>query len=160
MASDVYPVHLKGEIDEPSRALWLVKCWLLAIPHYFVLCFLIIAFSILTIIAFFSVLFTGRYPRGIFNFNVGVLIAYVSSIMTLEPGDLLFTGTPAGVGELKDGDVVDVDEQPRRGIPAVHAAEPRAGVGLYPAQRNADQDGHAEVDARDGGVVLAQSIEV
>jgi len=42
-------------------------------------------------------------------FNVGVLIAYVSSIMTLEPGDLLFTGTPAGVGELNDGDVVDVE---------------------------------------------------
>ena len=42
-------------------------------------------------------------------FNVGVLIAYVSSIMTLEPGDLLFTGTPAGVGVLEDGDVVDVE---------------------------------------------------
>jgi 2-keto-4-pentenoate hydratase/2-oxohepta-3-ene-1,7-dioic acid hydratase in catechol pathway len=42
-------------------------------------------------------------------FNIGVLIAYVSSIMTLEPGDLLFTGTPAGVGELKDGDEVVVE---------------------------------------------------
>jgi 2-keto-4-pentenoate hydratase/2-oxohepta-3-ene-1,7-dioic acid hydratase in catechol pathway len=42
-------------------------------------------------------------------FNVGVLIAYVSSIMTLEPGDLLFTGTPAGVDRLEDGDVVDVE---------------------------------------------------
>jgi len=42
-------------------------------------------------------------------FNVSVLIAYVSSIMTLEPGDLLFTGTPAGVGVLEDGDVVDVE---------------------------------------------------
>ena len=42
-------------------------------------------------------------------FNVGMLIAYVSSIMTLEPGDLLFTGTPAGVGLLEDGDVVDVE---------------------------------------------------
>lgn len=42
-------------------------------------------------------------------FNVGVLIAYVSSIMTLESGDLLFTGTPAGVGKLEPGDVVDVE---------------------------------------------------
>ena len=42
-------------------------------------------------------------------FNVGTLIAYVSSIMTLMPGDLLFTGTPAGVGELKTGDLVDVE---------------------------------------------------
>ena len=42
-------------------------------------------------------------------FNVGVLIAYISSIMTLEPGDLIFTGTPSGVGELKNGDKVEVE---------------------------------------------------
>jgi 2-keto-4-pentenoate hydratase/2-oxohepta-3-ene-1,7-dioic acid hydratase in catechol pathway len=42
-------------------------------------------------------------------FNVGTLIAYVTSVMTLEPGDLLFTGTPAGVGELHDGDEVIVE---------------------------------------------------
>lgn len=42
-------------------------------------------------------------------FNVGVLIAYISSVMTLEPGDLIFTGTPAGVGLLKDGDEVSVE---------------------------------------------------
>ena len=42
-------------------------------------------------------------------FNVGVLIAYITSIMTLETGDLIFTGTPAGVGELKDGDEVSVE---------------------------------------------------
>jgi 2-keto-4-pentenoate hydratase/2-oxohepta-3-ene-1,7-dioic acid hydratase in catechol pathway len=42
-------------------------------------------------------------------FNVGTLIAYISSIMTLEPGDLIFTGTPAGVGELKNGDEVLVE---------------------------------------------------
>jgi len=42
-------------------------------------------------------------------FNVNALVAYAASIMTLEPGDLLFTGTPAGVGVLKNGDVVDVE---------------------------------------------------
>lgn len=42
-------------------------------------------------------------------FNVGVLISYISSVMTLEPGDLIFTGTPSGVGELKDGDEVSVE---------------------------------------------------
>lgn len=42
-------------------------------------------------------------------FNIGVLVAYISSIMTLEPGDLIFTGTPAGVGELNDGDEVVVE---------------------------------------------------
>ena len=42
-------------------------------------------------------------------FNVNVLIAYISSVMTLESGDLIFTGTPAGVGELRDGDEVAVE---------------------------------------------------
>ena len=37
------------------------------------------------------------------------MIAFISSIMTLEPGDLIFTGTPAGVGVLEPGDVVDVE---------------------------------------------------
>jgi 2-keto-4-pentenoate hydratase/2-oxohepta-3-ene-1,7-dioic acid hydratase in catechol pathway len=41
-------------------------------------------------------------------FNVVQLVAFVSSVMTLEPGDVLLTGTPAGVGPLKSGDVVDI----------------------------------------------------
>jgi 2-keto-4-pentenoate hydratase/2-oxohepta-3-ene-1,7-dioic acid hydratase in catechol pathway len=42
-------------------------------------------------------------------FSVGTLVAFVSSVMTLEPGDLIFTGTPSGVGELRSGDRVDVE---------------------------------------------------
>ena len=68
-----YPLRLDGHLDKDlSRWMWVVK-WFLAIPHYIVLAFLWLAFGILTVIAFFAILFTGRYPRGIFDFNVGVL---------------------------------------------------------------------------------------
>ncbi len=42
-------------------------------------------------------------------FNVNVLIAFISSVMTLEPGDIIFSGTPAGIGPLKEGDLVEVE---------------------------------------------------
>ncbi len=72
---DEQSVHL--EIDYPNvetdlnRWLPLVK-WLLAIPHYFVLFFLSIASFFAVILAWFAILATGRYPRGLFDFNVGV----------------------------------------------------------------------------------------
>ena len=47
--------------------------WLLAIPHFIVLFFLWFAFGVVTIVAWFAILFTGRYPRSLFNFNVGVI---------------------------------------------------------------------------------------
>ncbi|MCW2959761.1 MAG: hypothetical protein JWM90_148, partial [Thermoleophilia bacterium] len=67
------PVRLHAHTDEPlSRWLWLVK-WLLLIPHYVVLAFLAAAFVVTTIVAWFAIVFTGRYPRGLFDFNLGVL---------------------------------------------------------------------------------------
>jgi Domain of unknown function (DUF4389) len=69
----LYPLRLQGQLDSPlSRWLWLFK-WLLVIPHLIVLFFLWIAFVAVSVVAFFAILFTGRYPRSLFEFNAGVL---------------------------------------------------------------------------------------
>jgi hypothetical protein len=70
---ETHPVRLAATLDPGlSRWKWLVK-WFLAIPHFVVLAFLWTAFAVLTLVAGVAVLFTGRYPRGIFDLNVGVL---------------------------------------------------------------------------------------
>jgi hypothetical protein len=68
-----YPLLFEGELEPGlSRWLWLVKVFLL-IPHFIVLAFLWIALWVTTIVAFFAILFTARYPRSLFDFAVGVL---------------------------------------------------------------------------------------
>ena len=67
------PVRLDAWLDPGlSRWQWLVK-WFLAIPHFVVLAFLWLAFVVLTFVAGVAILFTGRYPAAIFDFNLGVL---------------------------------------------------------------------------------------
>ena len=84
LMDDTYPstdehqsVHLEYAYPDAARDLnrWLplVKFWLLAIPHYIVLFFLNIAAVIVVIVAWFAILFTGRYPRGMFGFVEGVI---------------------------------------------------------------------------------------
>jgi hypothetical protein len=73
---DHQPVHLDIDYPDASRELnrWLplVK-WLLAVPHYVVLAFLYVAVIVVVVIAWFAILFTGRYPRGLFDFVEGVI---------------------------------------------------------------------------------------
>lgn len=73
MQPESYPVRVRGDLDPAlSRWQWLVK-WILAIPHYIVLFFLTIAVVVVFVIAFFAILITGKYPRKLFNFSLGVM---------------------------------------------------------------------------------------
>jgi hypothetical protein len=98
LLSDRYPatdehqyVHLEFGYPDAERDLnrWLplVK-WFLAIPHYIVLAFLWLAALVVVVIAWFAILFTGRYPRGMFDFVVGVgrwtnrVVAYAFTLVT------------------------------------------------------------------------------
>ena len=67
------PVRVRSDIDAPSRRLWLVKWCVLAVPHYPILIGLYLLYPLVTIAAGIAILFTGRYPRPLFDFNVGVL---------------------------------------------------------------------------------------
>jgi hypothetical protein len=71
--NQAYPVTLRGELTiPPGRGWWLLK-WLLIIPHIICLIGLGIAFIVVWIISFFAILFTGKHPKGLFDFKVGVL---------------------------------------------------------------------------------------
>src|SRR5919206_3103311 len=68
-----YPLRLEGHLDpRTSRGLWLVK-WLLALPHLIVLTVLWTALVFTWVAALVAIVATGRYPRGLFEFNAGVL---------------------------------------------------------------------------------------
>ncbi len=68
-----YPVNIRGELTiPPSRGWWLLK-WLLFLPHFVCLIGLWVALVVVCIISFFAIVFTGKHPKGLFDFKVGVL---------------------------------------------------------------------------------------
>ena len=111
-------MHVDAHLDSGlSRWLWLVK-WVLVIPHYFVLVFLWLAFVALSVVAFFAILFTGRYPRAIFDFNVGVL-RWTWRVSTTPTAPSAPTGTPFTLAEVPDYPAhlsVDYPEHLSRGL--------------------------------------------
>lgn len=68
-----YPIEIRGDLDSSiNRWLFLIK-WLLIIPHVVLLAFLAIAAAFSWLFSLIAILFTGRYPEALFEFNVGVL---------------------------------------------------------------------------------------
>jgi hypothetical protein len=119
-AADSYPIRVDISYPEEGLSRWLIFVkWLLAIPHLIILYFLNIAFGVVTLIAAFAILFTTKYPEGLFKFAVGYrrwalnVNAYISLMRDEYPPFTLDPGQYPAVLE------VDYPEQLNRFLPFI-----------------------------------------
>jgi hypothetical protein len=115
-------VRLEGRKSKPlSRWLWLVK-WVLLIPHFIILAFLLLGLILATIVAFVALLFTGSYPRRLFDYNLGVLrwtwrVSFYgySALATDEYPPFTLGEAPGYPARLE----IDYPDWQRRGLPLI-----------------------------------------
>src|SRR5436309_219288 len=134
-AVQAYPVRVDASLDAPlSRWLWLVK-WILVVPHYIVLAFLWLAFVVLSAVAMVAIVIAGRYPRAIFEFNVGVLrVPGYAGLMTdkYPPFRLDMGGHDPGTLTLPPAapqDVLEAAGPPSANLPSAPPSAPRGWTG-------------------------------
>jgi hypothetical protein len=112
----IFPVRFDVPPAESLTKLTFVK-WILAVPHFVILWALNYVFQILSLIALFAILFTGKYPEGMFNFNVGIRRWYANTFGYIAFLRDEYPPFAFDAGQYPVTLEIDYDESPKRWAP-------------------------------------------